>query len=1543
MCFNAISKIWITGTGFLLSGLCVAAVPVAAQEVFEHGYAVESLRGTLDWEGNHVSVEGCFHRIEEVGAPNLPLQLYRVVVPPDFNATGVRVLATTFTPIPGSFQISPVWAPIPTDGSVDPVPPDPDPAIYGSKYPFPPITVELLGEEFVAGYRVVTLRISPLRYYPQPGNLEMLTHIEFQLEGKTEIVDRFHARRRSQRSDATIRGTIAALVENDEKIGINGPPTLVEDPIKSRERGDWKTRDWPSLEGLPVDYLIISSDAIAGGFKPLAQWKQEKGLNTVIRTISDIKAKYPGVDTQERIRNFIIEAGELWGVSWVLLGGDTDQFPERQNNNSWGPTDLYYATADGNWNANGNAIFGEGSDDVDEGVDWHVGRAPVEDLAEVGIFVDKVLNYEQSPPPGFAKTALLMGANSSADYPRGQYSKETVNAIILGSSPSFFTWRLYNWLTDAGNTFEGDELLNHDSAMAHLNAGYNLVNHIDHCGIYVMGMGIKVGGGSLTTDDVMSLTNGSRQGVLWTLGCSPNAFDYDSISEAFLNNPNGGAAAFIGNTRYGVYPQESQDFAFFRAVLDTENRITAVGEACSISRMATSSSYQLRVLNLLGDPEMRLWSEEPSHLQVVHPSMLAVGKQQVTVEVYETMLYPPVPVVGAQVCFYEPGNIFDVGTTGVDGTVTLEIACETIEPVRLTVTAMNHVPYQVDLAVSSMAMVPYLYVSGFDIDDDETGSSNGNGDGCPDAGETLEIPLDVTNGGGAAATDVIVTLTSLTPEVAVLVDEFCVGDIDVGETVTTGSFVVVVDPDCSAETFAEFSVQMSFQGVGLPHTDTFWFRIHAPDLRINGSALVDDGSGQSQGNGNGIAEPGETVEIYMELANPGHGVAREVTAVATSNHQNLVVLDDTSHFGDISPMNTVLAGDPIVVDISINFVGDETLTLEVFDYYMLRGTFILDLVAPPAPTGLGFESGADYIYLTWEPVPAADLLGYHVYRSEFRDGPFLRLDTLVQAGSSLYYDEILLTGISSEGIFFYYITAVDESGNEGLPSDMLMAWINYPQQSGWPIELGGHIFASATAADVDGDGTMEIFVGGLDGKVYGFYHDGTEMFDLDNDPTTVSGFAVTEGTGVWGAPAIGDLDRDGSPDVIVTSRGSEDKVYAWSVFDNDGDGAPDPVPGWPVFLGDGCGRSLGSPAIGDVDADGWLEVVFTTECGGGMVHVIDGRGFEETGWPQTGLENWTYTTPALGHIDLAGDVPTLEIIVGGRNGSIYAWDCAGNLLPGWPVATGGEIDSSPALGDLDGDGFLEILQNSHDGYLYALEADGTDVVGWEGGKWYHSWTGLLGSPVLADIDGDNLPEVFLTTRNGIAAWCSDGTPLPGWPVTLTSGGGSRSSPAVADIDGDLEFEILVGTGDERVYAVAEDGTPVAHWPAPTGEWIDTSPTVEDLDNDGDLEVIAGAAAWLYIWDCTEVYPVKKIQWGTFHAGIRRDGLYDPIPPSFGTGDFDIDGDVDLADFAGFQACFRTSDVVTLPLKPPCRHFDFEPDDDVDLDDYSQFCTKITGP
>jgi subtilisin family serine protease len=125
----------------------------------------------------------------------------------------------------------------------------------------------------------------------------------------------------------------------------------------------------------------------------------------------------------------------------------------------------------------------------------------------------------------------------------------------------------------------------------------------------------------------------------------------------------------------------------------------------------------------------------------------------------------------------------------------------------------------------------------------------------------------------------------------------------------------------------------------------------------------------------------------------------------------------------------------------------------------------------------------------------------------------------------------------------------------------------------------------------------------------------------------------------------------------------------------------------------------------------------------------------------------------------------IGVFVGTRAGKLEGFDGAGRPLPGWPVAIPARPwsqSAQPSLGDLDGDGVLEIVWGGDDGTVRAWHADGTAVPG---------FPRVLVSQVvdvriaLADLDGAPGVEIAATLSTGpVYALRGDGTDMPGWPV-----------------------------------------------------------------------------------------------------------------------------------------------------------------------------------
>jgi hypothetical protein len=243
------------------------------------------------------------------------------------------------------------------------------------------------------------------------------------------------------------------------------------------------------------------------------------------------------------------------------------------------------------------------------------------------------------------------------------------------------------------------------------------------------------------------------------------------------------------------------------------------------------------------------------------------------------------------------------------------------------------------------------------------------------------------------------------------------------------------------------------------------------------------------------------------------------------------------------------------------------------------------------------------------------------------------------------------------------------------------------------------------------------------------------------------------------------------------------------------------------------------------------------------VQVWNYDGTSVPGWPQTVASYALEGAPAFGDIDGDGDG---EIVVTNHGltsgGFIYAFEKNGTAVTGFPV-NHGYSSRTPVLANMDNFGGLEIIVNkrlSSAGEVYVYRGNGTVFPGWPKAINHVP----ASSSAVGDITGDNLPEVVSESYSSLYAWGADGNPLPGFPFTMpNSDVNSYSSPVLADLDGDNIRDILFGThvlgGGGYVYALKNNGTAISGWPQYTPHWIYSPPSVGFIDGDNILDVAIG--------------------------------------------------------------------------------------------------------
>ena len=157
-----------------------------------------------------------------------------------------------------------------------------------------------------------------------------------------------------------------------------------------------------------------------------------------------------------------------------------------------------------------------------------------------------------------------------------------------------------------------------------LNDGQNLVNHNDHGSATYMGTGDRRHGWGIGNGDVDGLSNTNRMSVIYSVGCHCNELDYnDCIAEHFvIYNSLQAGVAFTGNTRSGWFYVGDADSLSARLdrywwrALFSYNRFR-VGETLAHTKQSCGSDEEVErycqwTLNLLGEPEMAIWTQTPA-------------------------------------------------------------------------------------------------------------------------------------------------------------------------------------------------------------------------------------------------------------------------------------------------------------------------------------------------------------------------------------------------------------------------------------------------------------------------------------------------------------------------------------------------------------------------------------------------------------------------------------------------------------------------------------------------------------------------------------------------------------------------------------------------------------------------------------------------------------------------------------------------------------------------------------------------------------------
>lgn len=187
----------------------------------------------------------------------------------------------------------------------------------------------------------------------------------------------------------------------------------------------------------------------------------------------------------------------------------------------------------------------------------------------------------------------------------------------------------------------------------------------------------------------------------------------------------------------------------------------------------------------------------------------------------------------------------------------------------------------------------------YEINDDFIGGSSGDDDNLVDAGETIELRLQLENNGDEVVTDVYANLTSTNPHVSISSFNQSFIQIAVGETsISTSYYIIEFDSKLNASDIIDFDLEItSNEGIWF---DSFTLTIvGVPDPVYYGHIVYSESNGDLNADNDDVIDPGELIQVRLYSKNQGSSILFNVYGYLSTSDPFVTITDDYAYFGTI--------------------------------------------------------------------------------------------------------------------------------------------------------------------------------------------------------------------------------------------------------------------------------------------------------------------------------------------------------------------------------------------------------------------------------------------------------------------------------------------------------------------------------------------------------------------------------------------------------------------------------------------------------------------